>query len=106
MNTDFRRASTTALLPQIAVPVYPDGAMNVLHRMAPVRALTATSLPRNEQHGTSSLPSRPGEFHPEPLTDPDLTLSRHPARATERRLPPPVENWSSSCCQLAHSQRR
>src|SRR6516225_5124287 len=51
-------------------------------------------------------PSRPGEFHPEPLTDPDLTLSRHPARATERRLPPPVENWSSSCCQLAHSQRR
>src|SRR6516225_9326085 len=52
------------------------------------------------------LTSRPGEFHPEPLTDPDLTLSRHPARATERRLPPPVENWSSSCCQLAHSQRR
>ena len=50
------------------------------------------------------LPSRPGEFHPEPLTDPDVTLSRHPARATERRLPPPVENWS--CCQLAHSQRR
>jgi hypothetical protein len=27
------------------------------------------------------VPSRPGEFHPEPLTDPDLTLSRHPARA-------------------------
>src|SRR5690348_9246597 len=47
------------------------------------------------------MPSRPGEFHPEPLTDLDLTLSRHPARATERRLPPPVENWSSSCCQLA-----
>jgi hypothetical protein len=23
-----------------------------------------------------SRPSRPGEFHPEPLTDPDLTLSR------------------------------
>src|SRR6266446_2695510 len=32
----------------------------------------------------SSLPSRPGEFHPEPLKDPDLTLSRHPARATCR----------------------
>ena len=31
-----------------------------------------------DRHG---LPSRPGEFHPEPLTDPDLTLSRHPARA-------------------------
>jgi hypothetical protein len=53
-----------------------------------------------------TVPSRPEEFHPEPLTDPDLTLSRHPARATERRLPPPVENWTSSCCQLAHSQRR
>jgi hypothetical protein len=52
------------------------------------------------------MPSRPGEFHPEPLTDPDLTLSRHPARATARRLPPSVENWSSSCCQLARSQWR
>ena len=34
------------------------------------------------------LPSGPGEFHPEPLTDPDLILSHHPARATARRLPP------------------
>src|SRR5580704_5856029 len=42
------------------------------------------------------MPSRPGELHPEPLTDPDLTLSRHPARATARRLPPSVENWSPS----------
>ena len=55
--------------------------------------------------GKSRLPSRPGEFHPEPLTDPDVILSHHPARATERRPPPSVENWSSSC-QLAHSQRR
>ena len=44
---------------------------------------------------THSPPSRPGEFHPEaesargiaelhpePLTDPDLNLSIHPARAT------------------------
>ena len=37
------------------------------------------------------MPSRPGEFHPEPLTDPDLTLSRHPARAIARRLPPAIE---------------
>ena len=51
--------------------------------------------------GQHALPSRPGESHPEPLTDPDLTLSRHPARATERRLPPSVKNWGSSCCQLA-----
>ena len=32
----------------------------------------------------------PGNL-PEPLTDPDLTLSRHPARAIARRLPPSVE---------------
>jgi hypothetical protein len=44
-------------------------------------------------------PSRPGEFHPEPLTDPDLTLSRHPARATARRLP------SSRCGPPALSGR-
>src|SRR5216684_126063 len=38
--------------------------------------------------GQPVLPSRPGEFHPEPLTDPDLILSHHPARATARRLAP------------------
>ncbi len=32
--------------------------------------------------------SRPGEFHPQPLTDPDVTLARHPARAVHERLPP------------------
>ena len=49
------------------------------------------------------LPSRPRAFHPEPLTDPDLILSHHPARATVRRLPPsvelrtlPVAGWSDS----------
>src|SRR5215831_19738227 len=42
------------------------------------------------------LPSRPGEFHPEPLTDPDMTLSRHPARAIARRLPPSAEHSGSS----------
>jgi hypothetical protein len=36
------------------------------------------------------VPSRPGEFHPEPLTDPDVILSHHPARATKRRLPPSI----------------
>src|SRR5262249_48180317 len=30
-------------------------------------------------------PSRPGELHPEPLTDPDMKLSPHPARATPRK---------------------
>jgi integrase len=31
------------------------------------------------------MPSRPGEFHPEPLTDPDVRLSPHPARATLKK---------------------
>ncbi len=43
-----------------------------------------------------SLPSRPGEFHPESLTDPDVILSHHPARATARRLPPSAERSGSS----------
>jgi hypothetical protein len=42
------------------------------------------------------MPSRPGEFHPEPLTDPDLNLSIHPARVTARRLPPSAEPSGSS----------
>jgi len=33
------------------------------------------------------LPSRPGGFHPEPRTDPDLNLSIHPVCATVRGLP-------------------
>src|ERR1700732_4572299 len=42
------------------------------------------------------LPSRPGEFHPESLTEPDLILSHHPARAIARRLPPSAEPSGSS----------
>jgi len=34
------------------------------------------------QRPENASPSRPGESHPEPLTDPDLSLSTHPARAT------------------------
>jgi len=37
------------------------------------------------------MPSRPGEFHPESLTDPDVILAHHPARAAARRLPPSAE---------------
>ena len=31
---------------------------------------------------STQVPSRPGEFHPEPLTDPYVNLSIHTARAT------------------------
>ena len=37
------------------------------------------------------MPSRPGEFHPEPLTEPYVNLSIHTARATARRLPPSID---------------
>src|SRR6202049_680864 len=42
------------------------------------------------------MPSRPGEFHPEPLTDPDLILSHHPPRVIARRPPPSAEPAGSS----------
>src|ERR1700678_4301111 len=42
------------------------------------------------------LPSRPGEFHPESLTDPDVILSHHPARVIARRLPPSAERSGST----------
>jgi hypothetical protein len=45
-------------------------------------------------------PSRPGESHPEPLTEPCVTVSDHTARATHRRLPPSAITAGSSCCQL------
>src|SRR6202521_4995636 len=45
------------------------------------------------------MPSRPGEFHPESLTEPDLILSHHPARAIARRLPPSA-SLSRACRNL------
>ena len=37
--------------------------------------------------GSLGRPSRPGESHPEALTDPCLSLSAHTARAIHRELP-------------------
>ena len=57
--------------------------------------------------GLSRLPSRPGEFHPEPLTDPDVNLSIHPARVTAPRLPPSADVLGSSQFDpVGPSQRR
>ncbi len=36
----------------------------------------------NLQAPAADWPSSPGDFHPEALTDPDVNLSIHPARAT------------------------
>src|ERR1700732_4285544 len=67
----------------------PDGVISrnrgrIRHREGVVRFNSAGAVQGD------GMPSRPGELHPEPLTDPDLILSHHPARATVRRLPPSV----------------
>ena len=54
-------------------------------------------------HTVDKSAGRPGEFHPQTCQDPDLTLSRHPARATARRLPPSIETSGSSRCRLTRS---
>ena len=58
---------------------------------AAVSAVPPDSCRQWAPSNLSRWPSRPGEFHPEPLTDPDLILSHHPARAIARRLPPSDE---------------
>src|ERR1700683_4153565 len=56
---------------------------------------------------TTLLPSRPEEFHPEPLTDPDVNLSIHPARVTAGKLPPSADVLGSSQFDpVRPSQRR
>jgi hypothetical protein len=47
-----------------------------------------SELTWDRRGGIQVLPSRPGELHPEPPTERDLTLSHHPARAGARKLPP------------------
>jgi hypothetical protein len=64
-------------------------------------------LKTNRHRGTVARPppSRPGEFHSEPPTDPDVNLSIHPARATQRRLPPSIKTRSSSGFPLTPPRR-
>src|SRR3989442_7682315 len=76
--------------PLTALPMAPaTGADREKYCRTPVCPQIADTMVRGS--GRARGPSRPGEFHPEPLTDPDLTLSRHPARAIARRLPPSIE---------------
>jgi predicted nucleic acid-binding protein len=55
----------------------------------PARGCTASPSGRDPRQ---YWPSRPGEFHAEPRTEPDVTVSRHPARASARRLLPSIEH--------------
>src|SRR5260370_547273 len=88
----------------LAPPIPCQLSWRALHRVmgCPHECVSpATGVPQiaaDLLHGPSrqGRPSRPGEFHPEPLTDPDLNLSIHPARVTARRLPPSAEPSGSS----------
>lgn len=62
-------------------PPTPERSKN---RRKAVRALARfeAKQARRRKDAREKLPSRPGEFHPEPLTEPDLSLSTYPARAT------------------------
>jgi hypothetical protein len=71
----------------------------------PSCALGVLLLDRGRDTTVRGTPSRPGELHPEPLTDPDVNLSIHPARATRGKLPPSGETVGSSGCPLTQSRR-
>src|SRR5215469_5263717 len=68
-------------------------AMAGLALLSMNRVTDTSSMCKKQSQQT---PSRPREFHPEPLTDPDVILSHHPARAIGRRLPPSAEIAGSS----------
>ena len=48
----------------------------------------SSSLVKDSKFPDSGRESRPGEFHPEALAEPDRTLSRHPAPIMEPRYVP------------------
>ena len=80
--------------------VVDEDAANKRSRL-PVRTFGGQSRRAPEPEMTR-MPSRPGEFHPEPLTGPYVSVSTHTARATPKgcRLPPhrapPVSRWPTN----------
>src|SRR5215831_10183164 len=76
------------------------GAVHTWHKADLARCLGP--CPFSAQSGHAATEARvsigrycrvgPGNFHPEPLTEPDLSLSTYPARAIARRLPPSIEH--------------
>src|SRR5258707_2280398 len=85
---------TCALPISAGVRCWPKAAdLGDAAKSAAIRGL-AVVMPRSRRR--QPLPSRPGEFHPEPLTDPYVNLSIHTARVIARRLPPSAEPSGSS----------
>src|SRR5712691_4337232 len=101
------RAPYSPLLFHVYVPFGPSACATVLTSTGgcprpDLLCPLLTSAPRSV-----ALPSRPGEFHPEPLTEPDVSLSTYPARATPRRLPPSAETKRDHPAkQLTHNWSR
>jgi hypothetical protein len=54
--------------------------------------LSSETHRENRRGAQQPWPSRPSEFHPEPLTEPYVNLSIHTARAIARRLPPSIDH--------------
>jgi len=75
-----------------------------LFEASPCRAASRDQPSSPVQHEACASswhkPSRPGEFHPEPLTEPAVTVSRRPARAAVRGSHLSSKYEGSSCCQL------
>jgi hypothetical protein len=82
-----------------AAAVTPYASTGYRHWLAP-------SASDSRESGFVLVPSRPGEFHPEPLTDPDWNLSIHPARAIARRLPPSAERRAHPGEPVGPNQQR
>jgi hypothetical protein len=66
------------------------------HHASPASAIEASSAVAATKLGGTVCRVGPGNFTPSLSQIPDVILSRHPARATARRLPPSVEIAGSS----------
>src|SRR5258708_35160780 len=71
-----------------------SGSDSAAPTTSPAHVRAAGAPQEADPYGTARSgqpwPSRPREFHPEPLTGPYVNLSIHTARVTARRLPPSV----------------
>src|SRR5471032_46846 len=68
-------------LPKIAIGIRPSTLLR-FNRALIQQKYRLLFTPRACRRPRPKGPSRPGEFHPEPLTDPCLSLSTHTARVT------------------------
>jgi hypothetical protein len=73
-----------------------DAERDVLHEHSICETVEAMRLGKLR---TADWPSSPGDFHPGALTDPDVNLSIHPARARKVKIFESAENAGISIHQ-------